>query len=320
MFVARMLVPEAMHIMQEAGLEIDMWEHEKEPTKEQIIERVSLGIHGIYSFGPLKIDSDIIDAAGSSLETVSAMSVGVDAIDLKHMKQKDLLLGHTPGVLTDAVADITVSLVLAATRRIIEMSDEARNGEWSDWSPFKSLGLGLRGTTVGIVGLGRIGIATAKRLLPFGVTRFVYSSRSGPKSLANVINAELLSFEDLLSQSDFVLACCSLNDSTRELFNEKAFNLMKNSAVFVNIGRGGLVNQNSLVSALKDGDIRAAGLDVTSPEPLPNDHDLFKLKNCVILPHIGSAEVQTRSDMATMAARNMVAALSGAKMPAQYPL
>jgi len=288
-FVGRYLIPPAFEILKCSGHEIKVWDGSGDPTEDDWVNNAK-GMHGIYTFGPQKITKRILDAAGDQLEVVSAMSVGVDSIDLNELRNRNIKLGHTPGVLTDAVADITVSLMLTSARRIVEMAVVARNGEWSTWDPFADLGVGLRDATVGIVGLGRIGVATARRLLPFGVSRFVYSSRSHKPEAAAKVNAEYLSFDELLKESDFVLACCSLNPSTEGMFDKAAFSKMKKNAIFVNIGRGGLVDQDALVDALSNNTIRGAGLDVTSPEPLPTDHPLFKLKNCVIIPHIGSAE------------------------------
>ena len=317
-FVGRHLIPAARQILDASGHDIKYWDKPGDPTEDEWVENVK-GKHGIYCFGPQKITKRIINAAGDQLEIVSAMSVGVDSIDLDELRSCGIVLGHTPGVLTDAVADITVALVLGVSRRVIEMADVARRGEWSTWDPFTGLGCGLRDATVGIVGMGRIGLATARRLAPFGVSRFVYSART-PKPDAVEVNALHVPFEELLETSDFVLACCSLNPSTREMFNRAAFERMKKSAIFVNIGRGGLVDQDALVEALQSGGIRGAGLDVTTPEPLPKEHALFQLDNCIVIPHIGSAEERTRTDMATLAAKNLVAGLNKDKMPAQYPL
>ncbi|XP_057316420.1 glyoxylate reductase/hydroxypyruvate reductase-like [Hydractinia symbiolongicarpus] len=302
-FVWKKLIKPAMDILHDSGYEIKIWQGENDPTEEELIQNVK-DIHGIYSFGPQKITKCVIDAA-KQLEVVSAMSVGVDSIDIGELKARNIKLGHTPDVLTDAVADIAVSLVLTVSRRIIEMADTAKFGEWKTWCPFSNLGTGLRGSTVGIVGLGRIGTATAKRLVPFGVSRFVYTCRSEKQEAARTINASYVSFDDLLSQSDFVIVCCSMNPTTQELFDKDAFSKMKSNSILVNIGRGGMVNQDALVDALTEKKIKGAGLDVTTPEPLPVEHPLFKLKNCVILPHIGSAEEQTRTDMTVLAARNL---------------
>ena len=186
-----------------------------------------------------------------------------------------------------------------------------QNGHWN-------CGKQLNGCTVGIVGLGRIGLAVAKRLQPFGVSKFLYSGHN-EKTGAKDIGAEFVSFDNLLKNSDFVIACCSMNDENKGLFNKDAFSKMKSDAIFINTSRGVLVNQEDLYTALSSGQIMAAGLDVTSPEPLPGDHPLKTLDNCVIFPHLGSATTDTRNIMATTAAKNAIAGFKGQPMPSPVP-
>lgn len=193
------------------------------------------------------------------------------------------------------------------------------DGGWGTWENGLYLcGKTLLESTVGIVGLGRIGLAVAKRLQPFGVQKFLYSGNT-KKEWASEINAEFVSFERLLGESDFVIACCSMNKDNMGLFNKSAFSKMKNNAIFINTSRGVLVNQEDLYDALKSGTILAAGLDVTSPEPLPREHPLHTLKNCVITPHIGSATVYARNAMAELAAKNLIAGLKRKRLPSPVP-
>lgn len=177
-------------------------------------------------------------------------------------------------------------------------------------------GPGIKGSTVGIVGLGRIGLAVARRLVPFGVKTILYSGHSS-KSHASEVNAEFVPFPSLMTNADFVIATCPLTPETTSLFNRAAFSLMKKTAIFINTSRGGVVNQDDLYDALTSGQIAAAGLDVTSPEPLPPDHKLLTLDNCVVLPHIGSAVIETRSEMAELTAQNILAVLYGNAMPSE---
>jgi len=172
----------------------------------------------------------------------------------------------------------------------------------------------LLNSTVGIVGLGRIGFGVAKRLLPFGPTAILYSGHT-PKDSAAEVGAIFVTFDELLQQSDFVIATCPMNSETVGLFNKAAFMKMKKTAIFINTSRGGVVNQDDLYEALKSGEIAGAGLDVTVPEPLPTDNKLFTLSNCVIVPHIGSATIDTRTNMAEITARNIIAVLEGETMP-----
>ncbi|GFN81601.1 glyoxylate reductase/hydroxypyruvate reductase-like protein [Plakobranchus ocellatus] len=181
-------------------------------------------------------------------------------------------------------------------------------------------GQGLDGATVGIVGMGRIGHTVAQCLKPFGVARFVYSDSEKKPEADAELGAEFVDLDTLLYQSDFVIACCALTPQTAGIFNASAFKKMKKTAVFVNSSRGGIVNQEDLIIALESGEIGAAGLDVTVPEPLPTDSPLLKLSNCVVLPHIGSATFDTREAMAVLAAQNLIAGLKGEKLPCQVQL
>lgn len=191
-----------------------------------------------------------------------------------------------------------------------------KDGKWGTWNPLWLCGFGLDGSTVGILGLGRIGLSVAKCLKPFGVKKIVYSDQC-EMDAAKEVSAEFVSFDSLLEQSDFVLGCCALTKENVGMMNKAAFKKMKKNAVFVNTSRGGLVNQDDLYEALVNGEIGAAGLDVTVPEPLPTNHPLLTLDNCVILPHIGSATNKSRSAMSVLCAQNIIEALNGREMPAR---
>ena len=190
------------------------------------------------------------------------------------------------------------------------------DGSWGTWNPLWLCGHGLDGSTVGIIGFGRIGLTIAKCLKPFGVKRIVYSDMF-EMDTAKEVSAEFVSIDTLLEQSDFVLGCCALTKENTGMMNASAFKKMKRNAVFVNTSRGGLVNQDDLYNALVKGEIAAAGLDVTVPEPLPTNHPLLTLDNCVILPHIGSATTKSRNAMSFLCAKNIVESLSGRDMPAR---
>lgn len=192
------------------------------------------------------------------------------------------------------------------------------NGGWKAWSPFWMTGPGLHNSTVGIVGFGRMGQAVAQRIKAFNVKQILFTSRKD-KPEAKELQAKRVDFEQLLHDSDFVIVTCALTPETTNLFNKDAFNKMKKSAIFINTSRGGVVDQEALINALKNQTILAAGLDVMTPEPLPLDSPLLQLNNCVLLPHIGSATIQTREDMAILTARNIYAALNGDVMPNELP-
>ena len=202
---------------------------------------------------------------------------------------------------------------------VLTAVNAVKSGEWSTWRPLWMCGRGLTNATVGIVGLGRIGFAVAQRLRPFAIARILYTGHK-EKPYAAEVTAEFVSLDVLLAQSDFVIASCPMSPETNNLFNTSTFSRMKPTSIFINTSRGGVVNQADLYEALKTGVIAAAGLDVTTPEPLPVNNELLGLDNCVILPHIGSATVETRTAMSVLTARNILSALSGKPMPCQLDI
>lgn len=262
-----------------------------------------------------RVDKEVLQEA-NALKVVATMSVGYDHLDIEALKERDVKVGYTPGVLTDATADLTVSLLLTTSRRLIEGNAALKAGDWSAWSPLWMCGPQLFESTVGIVGLGEIGRSVMKRLKPFGVKRFVYCGRT-KKDESYEDGAEFVTFDELLQDSDFVVITCSYTPDLLHKFDRRAFNLMKKGSVLINTSRGGIINQDDLVVALTNGDIFAAGLDVMTPEPLPTDHPLTKLDNCVLVPHLGSATIQTRGKMMQMTVENLLAGLQNQTMPAQ---
>lgn len=239
--------------------------------------------------------------------------MGIDHIDLVECSRRGIKVGHTPNLATDTVAEATIGLTIAASRKFKYGMHGLSNGSaWDELGEniYALSGHDIHGSTVGIVGLGRIGKAVAKRLTSFGVARILYSG-TNPKALATEVNAEFVGFDYLLEQSDFVICCCSLKPENVKMFNSAAFKKMKKSAVFINISRGAVVDQEALYKALKTEDIFSAGLDVTDPEPLPRDHPLLSLSNCLILPHIGSSSFSVLNKSAELSARNVLAGLRG---------
>lgn len=263
---------------------------------------------GIFCLLDDPIPADILRGA-SKLKVISNLAVGVDNIDLETCTELGIPVGHTPGVLTDGTADLTLALLLSVARQIPKASQDARQGRWSSWDPTGWLGSDFKGATVGIVGLGKIGYAVAQRLSGFGV-KIIFTSKHAKPDKAQALNARQVSLEELLQSSDFICLHTALTEETQGMIDSSAFELMKRSAILINAARGSVVNTEDLVTALESGQIRAAGLDVTDPEPLPPDHPLFKLENCLITPHIGSATFQTRKSMAKIALQNLVAGIS----------
>ena len=268
---------------------------------------------GLFTILTVPVDEGLLERA-PNLRVVSNMAVGVDNIDLAACTRRGIPVGHTPGVLTEGTADLTMALLLAAARRLPEASRDAREGRWTTWSPRGWLGADLHGATLGIVGMGKIGRAVAERAVGFGM-KIVYVSRNPKPEVETALNGVRLSLPGLLEQSDFVCLHLPLTEETVHLIDEAALRRMKPSAILVNAARGPVVDSAALERALREGWIAAAALDVTDPEPLPPEHPLYRLPNCLIVPHIGSATWHTRRRMAELACDNLLSGLSGQKLP-----
>ncbi|CAL1284338.1 unnamed protein product [Larinioides sclopetarius] len=318
--VTRPSVPvEGIDLLKEK-CEVEIYDQEKPIERDALLKMIK-GKDALLCLLTDPIDKEVIETAGPQLKAIATMSVGFDHIDTKTCKEKNIPVSNTPDVSTDSVAEMTVTLLLAAGRRLIDASKAIKNGEWVyAWSPLWLCGQGLTNATVGIVGMGRIGQGVMKRILPFGVSKVLYFDVFHPIKPAEDMGAQYVEFEELVKQSDFIVAMCNLSEQTRNLFNKKAFDLMKPTAVFVNTSRGGVVNQEDLYDALKNKKIRAAGLDVMVPEPLPKDHPLTTLENIILTPHVGSAEVSVRVQMGKLAAQNILAVLDGKPMVTPVPL
>jgi lactate dehydrogenase-like 2-hydroxyacid dehydrogenase len=303
-----------------AGLElvqqvtdVRLWDSDEPIPRATLLEQVK-GIDGLYCLVTERVDDELLDAAGPSLKVVSTLSVGYDHIDVKACRKRNIAVGNTPGVLTETSADLAVGLLLATARRIPESIDAIRKGEWSTWKPEWMAGYDVYGSTVGIIGLGRIGAAVARRLRGFDC-RILYTGPQPKPEIADPLGAEFTDFAGILAQSDFISIHAPLIAETRNLFQADTFRQMKRTAILINTSRGGTVDQEALYDALVSGEIAGAGLDVTTPEPLPPDHPLLKLPNCVILPHIASASYATRAKMAILAAQNIIAGVKGQPLP-----
>ncbi len=296
-----------------ACCETRYWDSQEPIPRDIFLEWVQ-GVDGIYCLLTERIDPEVLDAAGPSLKVVSTMSVGYDHIDVEACVRRGVQVGHTPGVLTETTAELALALLLATARRLPEAIHAVKAGEWTTWKPMWLTGWDLHGATVGIVGLGRIGSAFARLLQGFQC-RLLYTGPRPKPSVADPLGATYATFEALLEQSDFVSVHCPLTPETARLFDAAAFRRMKETAIFINTARGGVVDHQALYQALVAGQIAGAGLDVTDPEPLPSDHPLLGLPNCVVLPHIGSATVATRTRMALMAAENLLAGVAGHPLP-----
>jgi lactate dehydrogenase-like 2-hydroxyacid dehydrogenase len=268
---------------------------------------------GLFTLLTIRVDNALLSKA-PHMKVVSNMAVGFDNIDITACNQRGIPVGNTPGVLTDGTADLTMAIMLAAARRLFEANLDARQGLWTTWSPTGWLGKDLNGAKLGIVGLGKIGTAVARRAKGFGMD-IVFSDPQSNHAFAEVLGARQLDLDELLKVSDIVTLHVPLTSQTRHLIDGRALNLMKPDALLVNTSRGPIVDQEALITALKEGFIGGAALDVTDPEPLPPDNELYELKNCLVVPHIGSATWNTRQRMAERACENLLAGLEGRRLP-----
>jgi glyoxylate reductase len=281
--------------------DVDVWEHPEPPPPERLRERASTA-HGLLTMLTEKVDEQLLDAA-PELRAVANMAVGTDNIDVEAAKARGIAVGNTPGVLTDATADLAFALLLGIARRLPEGEKEVREGAWGPWQPAHDLGADVAGATLGIVGWGRIGQAMARRGEGFGM-EVIHNSRSSG-----------LELHELLERADFVSLHTPLTPQTRHLIDAPALARMKPTAFLINTARGGVVDQAALRDALLARRIAGAGLDVTDPEPLPAGDPLLDAPNLLVVPHVGSATFRTRSRMADMAVDNLLAALAGKDMP-----
>jgi glyoxylate reductase len=270
-------------------------------------------VDGLLTMLTVEVGPELLDRF-PRLRVVSNMAVGHDNIDVAACEARAVAVGNTPGVLTAATADLTMALLLGAARRLETAARDAREGRWSTWSPTGWLGADLEGQTLGIVGMGKIGTAVARRAHGFGM-QIIYCSRSAHAELEQELDARRVPLKELLAESDFVSLHVPLSDETRHLVGAPELRRMKNSALLINTARGGVIDQPALVHALREGWIAGAALDVTSPEPLPISDPLFAAPNCLVLPHIGSSTGRTRRRMAELACANLISALEDRPLP-----
>lgn len=304
--------PGAAERMLAEAAEVWTWPEDRAVPRGELLARAA-DADGLYCMLTDRIDAELMDAA-PRLAAVSQMAAGVDNIDLSACTARGIPVGHTPDVLTETTADAAFGLLIAAARRFREGLEEVAGGRWGEWSPMYMVGSELHGSVLGVVGLGRIGRAVARRASGFGM-RVLYTKRRRDPAAEQELGVEYRPFEALLAESDHVAVLTSLHAGTHRLIDRTALAAMKPTAVLVNASRGPVVDTDALVEALSEGVIAAAGLDVTDPEPLPADHPLASLTNCFIVPHIGSASVRTRIRMAERAALNLAAAMKGEQMP-----
>jgi glyoxylate reductase len=306
-FVTRNIPEKGLKIIRDY-CEADIWLDELPPAHDVVLKRAR-DVDGLLSALTEKVGEDIMDAA-PNLKVISNFAVGVDNIDVALATARKIPVGNTPGVLTNATADMAFALLLAAARRIVEGERYVQAGKWKTWSPQLLLGTDLAGSTLGIIGFGRIGQAVAKRAEGFDL-KVIYHD---PTQHA-AFGAIPVDFATLLHDSDFVSLHVPLTAETHHMINAQTLKEMKPNVVLVNTSRGPVVDSQALYNALRSNQIFAAALDVTEPEPIMQNDPLLGLPNCIVLPHLGSASKQTRDQMAVLAAQNLIAGLKGDRLP-----
>lgn len=310
-YVTRLLPKDAMDKIH-SFCDAKVWEGELPPPRNVLLENVT-DIDGLLSLLTDKIDAELMNRA-RKLRVVSNCAVGFDNIDVQEATKRGIIVSNTPGVLTDTTADFAFALLMAAARRVVEGDRVVRAGKWKTWGPMILLGQDVHGATLGIIGLGRIGSAMTKRAKGFGM-RVLYSDVVRNKQAEEELGIEYVDIDTLFTRSDFITIHTNLTPETYHLIDQKQFEKMKRTAVLVNTSRGPIVDNMALYDALRSGKIAYAALDVTEPEPIPADHPLLTLDNVIVVPHIASASVATRTKMGLMAADNLIAGLKGEMPP-----
>ncbi|MHA1577838.1 MAG: 2-hydroxyacid dehydrogenase [Candidatus Thorarchaeota archaeon] len=313
-FVTRNIPGKGLKLLSEK-FEVDVWEKQTPPTREQIVDRAQDAI-GVVTLLSDVIDKKMIQSL-PKLKVISQYAVGYDNIDISSSTERGIIVTNTPGILTETTADLTWALIMATSRRIVEADNYVRKGNWKvAWGPEMLVGTDVFGATLGIIGLGRIGSAVARRAKGFRM-KVIYTSRTESnetKEIEQYVGARRVELETLLSKADIVTIHLPLTDVTRNLIGEKMLKIMKEGSILINTARGPIVNETALAGALVSGHLRAAGLDVFHNEPTPSNNPLLDLQNVVVLPHIGSASISTREQMGEMCAENLIKALEG-RMP-----
>jgi glyoxylate reductase len=300
-------IPEQILKRLSTTYDVRMWDKEDIQVPYEILEKEIEDIDGLLCLLTENIDDSLLSKA-KKLKIIANMAVGYNNIDINSATKRGIMVTNTPGVLTETTADLTFGLLLATARRLTEASDYLKNGEWKTWSPMQLTGQDINGATLGIIGLGSIGEALARRAKGFDM-EVLYFNRSRKYEKENELGIKYSSFENLLQVSDFVCVMTPYTPETKHLIDSEQLSLMKENAVLINTARGGIVNETALYQALKNKEIWGAGLDVFENEPVSLDNPLLTLPNVVTLPHIGSATIATRMKMANLAVSNLIAGL-----------
>lgn len=307
-FITREIPEAGINLLLKENFSVVVYDKNKSIPKKELIKN-GKDSDAIISLLTDKIDEEVISNL-MNCKIIANYAVGYNNIDINYAKKKNIIVTNTPGVLTDSTAEITLALILSCSRRIVEGDKLVRINKFKGWAPKFHLGIELKGKTLGIIGLGRIGQAVAERAVPFGM-KILYYSRTEKENVKK-IKAEKVSLDKLLKESDIISIHVPLNEKTNNLLNKEKLDLLKKDAIIINTSRGEILDEDYLIKLLETGKIHSAGLDVYRNEPKLNK-EFLKLKNVVLLPHIGSATYETRSKMAILTAENVINVLNGKK-------
>ena len=310
-YITRRIPESGIKLLQES-CDVEIWDSDDVVPRDVFLKAIS-DKDAVLCLLTDKVDAETMDVA-KSVKIFANMAVGFDNIDVDECTKRGVMASNTPGVLTDTTADFAFTLLMAAARRIREGHEFVQAGKWETWGPLLLMGQDIHHATLGLIGLGRIGTEMARRGQGFSM-RVIYNDVVRREDLEQELGLEYADFDTVLRESDFVSMHVPYMPATHHLISTEQLAMMKQSAVLINTARGPIVDPQALYTALKSGEIWAAGLDVTDPEPIPMDDPLLTLDNCLIAPHIASASFNTRSDMSELAANNILAALSGERPP-----
>lgn len=311
-YISRNIQEAGIELLKENGLEVIINTENHKLSQEELIQACQ-EVDLLLNVGHADLDNHFLQSC-KHLKGIALASVGYDHIDINVATALGIPVSNTPEVLSGATADVAFLLMLAVSRRAFYRAYEVREGKWQDFEFMQDLGIELNGKTLGIYGLGRIGIDLATKAKAAYNMNIIYHNRNRNLDAEKQLDAQYVDFEDLLIQSDVISLHTNLSPETQYRFDKEAFTKMKKTAILINTARGKVINELDLIEALKAGELWGAGLDVTDPEPMSPDNELLQMSNVCVLPHIGSATVETRTEMAIMAANNLIAAAYGHQM------
>ncbi len=311
--ISRLIPSLAKEMLTQAGFEVSVWEGSGPMTQTELITRCK-EVNALLSLGADTLDKTFFSQC-NHLDIVAQFAVGYDNIDVPEATKLGIPVGNTPDVLSEATADVAFGLMIAVSRKMFHQHKSILQGDWKQFEPLKDLGQQLSGKTLGIYGMGRIGMVMAQRCTGAYGMQVIYHNRRRNPEAEQRFNARYVSFESLLAQSDILSVHSVLSAETRGLFNLDVFRQMKPTSIFINTARGDIHNEEDLKTALEAGMIWGAGLDVTNPEPMKADNPLLQMPNTAVLPHIGSATTEARNGMARLAAENIISFYRHGKVP-----